>query len=864
MNPTYENVILEKIETDCDDECIASKMTTPKKLAEDGYTIMNVRTTSITVNGKTREAKSPIDRRAIGITGWEKLPHDALVAKMNYEEPYTLGFGIRLGEQGNKKLICSLDFDCCKKMDGEYFDCYETLKLFDDYRDAVGDEVGMFSSSTSGNTNVLIDYTDAPLLGEKLKSLGKKKICREGCGLELLIYHNQVIPPTTTKCKRSGEMGKPRTFYTPFPFKVVTDDDPATQFIMDYINTCYIEKKEKPKKKLKVVKEKKEVPKSGKVDELLDMINIEYWDDYNSWTKLVWAMMNVGYSRDVCWFYSQKSHKYDDEGFDKIYDNPPSVITLTQGTINHYAKKSSPEKYEKYIQKKIMENKSKVEFIKNRTDLGFAEAAIELLGDDIIFTETTELFIYYKRFWRCDDKMVQNIIQGKIIDLCNAYIKKLWEEVRLLDEEEKIKQKQDEIKDCGKTIAAISSSSKLKSVLEQMKICLMSNQKNIKFDAKTPHVICFNNIAFDLNTREEYDVKKDDYITMRTGYDYEEPSEEQVKLIEKIFIDIFPDEEMRKTYISILRSGLSGERQEKLFMANGGGRNGKGLLNELMMECVGNYGQKLNMAVLTEKIKSGANAEVNNLHKKRWVVSNEPNDDEVIKAGNMKRLTGDERIDARGLYQDGKMPVILNMTLVMELNKMIAFQGRIDDAVVSRLVKVDFPVFFTDSEYMLQNNPNARKGNSQYKKEWWKEEHKHAFFKYLLDYEVDGLYICDKARDSAKEYLLDNDDMYNWFKDNYIKVEDPTPYDFVQIKDVYDEWKMSDLYSNMSKANKRKANMKNFKQSNILENNEMKKYFVEKYQKYENGERIISKNNVLINWRKKPNTCLLGEISDEE
>ena len=35
--------------------------------------------------------------------------------------------------------------------------------------------------------------------------------------------------------------------------------------------------------------------------------------------------------------------------------------------------------------------------------------------------------------------------------------------------------------------------------------------------------------------------------------------------------------------------------------------------------------------------------------------------------------------------------------------------------------------------------------------------------------------------------------MYNWFRDNYIKVEEPTPYDFIQIKDIYNEWKNSDF-----------------------------------------------------------------------
>jgi phage/plasmid-associated DNA primase len=862
MSDLENEVISEKIDLDYEED-VKSKMMTPKQLVEDGYTIMNVRTKEQKKNGKILAAKSPIKSSGYGMKGWEKMLHDVIVAQSNYDEPYNVGFGIRLGKQENGKLILSLDFDCCKKIDGDYVDCYETLKLLGDYRELVGNEQGMFSSSTEGNKNVLIDYTNSPKLKEAVEGVGKNNICRDDCGLELLFYGNQVIPPTATKCKKNGCDGNPREYLTDTIFKVVDDDDPAVQYIIDYIGTC--KKIEPPKKKKLKVKQKKETEETDPIDEddeLLDMVSVETWDDYHSWKKLVWVMKDNNYSRELAIKYSRKSDKYDKEGFDNIWDNAPDNITLTQGTINYYAKKGNPIAYEKYIHNKILENKTKIEFVKNKTDKGFAETAIELLGDDIVFTEQAEIFVYYKRFWRKDDKMVMYIIQKKIIDLCNTYLQKLYEEQKSCDDEEEMKKFAEKIKEVSKTIGSISTHAKLNSVLSQMKISLMNKQQNIRFDAKTPNIFCFNNIAFDLDTGEEYDIKKEDYITMRAGYDYEEPTEEAVALMKKIFEDIFPKEEMRKTYISILRSGLSGERQEKLFMANGGGRNGKGLLNELMMETVGNYGQKLNMCVITDKIKGGANAEVSNLHKKRWVVANEPNDDEVIKAGNIKRLTGDERIDARGLYQDGKNPTILNLTFVIELNKMIALQGRIDDAIVERLVKVDFTQFFTSNELELKNNPNAKKGNPEYKKEWWKEEHKHAFFKYLLS-NPNELYICDEAKNSAKEYLLNNDDMYNWFIDNYEKVDNPSDYDYVSIKDIYELWKESDLYSNMSKANKRKANMKHFKQSNILENNEMKKYYVEEYQKYKDGKRIVNKKSVLVNWKKKTN-CKINIDSDEE
>ncbi len=813
-----------------------------KTLSDNGYTLFNV-----------DDTKKPV-YNGFGIVDWMKMSHNDLKKRIDFNKEM---YGMRLGKQGNKKYILSLDFDCCKKVDGKYVEDQTSIDLLRRYhRDADnGDKEGMFHSSTEGNQNVLIDYTNTTILKDMILKQTKNKIVRDDVGLELLIGGNQVIPPTMTKCKMNDKFIQQRSFISDVPFKVVQDGDPTCTFIMDYIEGAnQFNNNTKKRKYQKVehteetkIEETEETKTEEKNTELLDMISIQYWDDFNIWKKLMWAMKNEGYMKAVARKYSMLSASFDEAGFNKVWDKSPSSITVTQGTINHYAKESNESKYCEYINKQIFNNKKKLDFVENRTDKGFADVIISLLGDDIVYTESNELYVCYKSFWRKDDGMVMNLSQKKVIKLCDDYMVELsMQRNQVLEDEGKVKEYSDKMKEVLKTISAISTSSKLKSILEQMKIALKDRQKNIEFDSYTPHIFCFNNVAYNLDTGEEYEVKKKDYITLRAGYDYEPPTDEEVKTISDIFDSVFPDKEMKKTYISILRTGLSGHRQEKLFMANGGGRNGKGLINELMMDCVGSYGHKLNISVLTEKIKSGANPEVNNLHHKRWVVSNEPNDNESILAGNVKRLTGDDVIDARGLYSsNGKTKLAL--TLVLELNKMINLQGRVDDAVVERLFGVRFPNFFTNDQEQLENNPNAKKGNPFYKTHEFRLKYKHALFKFLLDSPKE-LYICAKAKNDTREYLLDNDDMYNWFIDNYEKTDDKTV--ILKLKTIYDLWKTSDLYNNMSKASKRKANMKNFKQNHILDNNEMKKYYVEDSSRTIDGQNITIKN-CLVGWRLK-------------
>lgn len=818
-----------------------------KTLSDEGYTLFNV-----------DDTKKPV-YNGFGIVDWMKMSHKDLKRRINFNKEM---FGMRLGKQGNNKYILSLDFDCCKKVTGQYVEDKSTIDLFQRYIDMVGDREGMFSSSTQGNFNVLIDYTNTTILKEMILKQTLNKIVQKGVGLELLIGGNQVIPPTMTKCKLSNKYIQPRSFMTDVAFKVIQDDDPVCEFIMNYIK-CSVQSNENNTKKRKyqnveqTQETKNTVIKTEEKDtELLDIISIDCWDDFHIWKKLIWAMKNEGYTKEVARKYSMKSvSKFDEEGFNNIWDKSPSSISLTQGTINHYARESDESKYCQYINKQIFNNKRKLDFIENKTDKGFADVIISLLGDDLVYTENNELYVCHKSFWRKDDGMVMNIAQKKVIKLCDDYMVQLsFQRNQVLEDEGKVKEYSDKMKEVLKAISAISTSSKLKSILEQIKIALKDRQKNIEFDSYTPHVFCFNNVAYNLDTGEEYQVKKKDYITMRAGYDYEPPTDEDVKTISDIFDSVFPDDEMKKTYISILRTGLSGHRQEKLFMANGGGRNGKGLINELMMDCVGLYGHKLNISILTEKIKSGANPEVNNLNHKRWVVSNEPNDNESILAGNIKRLTGDDVIDARGLYSsNGKTKLAL--TLVLELNKMINLQGRVDDAIVERLVGVRFPNFFTNDKGELETNPNAKKGNPYYKTHDFRIKYKHALFKFLLDSEKE-LYVCQKAKNDTREYLLDNDDMYNWFIDNYEKTDDKTA--FIKLKTIYAFWKVSDLYNNMSKASKRKANMKNFKQDHIIDNNELKKYYVEDSSRMIDNKKINFKN-CIVGWKVKSECMIYTE-----
>jgi phage/plasmid-associated DNA primase len=123
---------------------------------------------------------------------------------------------------------------------------------------------------------------------------------------------------------------------------------------------------------------------------------------------------------------------------------------------------------------------------------------------------------------------------------------------------------------------------------------------DIKFD-ENPYLFCFNNKVYDLRTHKFITPNPKDYISLTTGYDYIDKLDEDKALekeLEKLISTIFPDEDEKKMYLTILSTALEGLNLEKFVIASGGGGNGKGVLNELACKTLGNYSYILPSTVL--------------------------------------------------------------------------------------------------------------------------------------------------------------------------------------------------------------------------------------------------------------------------
>jgi phage/plasmid-associated DNA primase len=161
-------------------------------------------------------------------------------------------------------------------------------------------------------------------------------------------------------------------------------------------------------------------------------------------------------------------------------------------------------------------------------------------------------------------------------------------------------------------------------------------------------------------------------------------------------------------------------------VANGGGRNGKGVLNDLMLKMLGNFGYTGSCLVLLEGLKSGANPEVANMSRKRMVVWREPPEDRAIQFSVVKELTGGSKINARALYSND-VETHIDACFLMECNAKPRLEGDTGYSMSERVVDVPFVSTYLPKDKIRADMENVYEANPLYKESQWQEEHKHQF-----------------------------------------------------------------------------------------------------------------------------------------
>ena len=572
---------------------------------------------------------------------------------------------------------------------------------------------------------------------------------------------------------------------------------------------------------------------------------------YSDYRNIVWALASENQyelAKSLC---MRGTDLYDENDFEKTYNSFMKDAGITMGSFYRLCKIDNPTLYNSLIKKKETTSVLISEITQHDDK---AQALFNHFGEYFVFMNG---IIY---FWSDDHK--KWFIDGK--DLLHTK-KFLTSKLRRWGEDEiattvKYVEKQDGkgneiskqwlfLQECIKSNKQVPE---IKNIVEKFKEYLNYRGDDFKMNDK-PYLLAFKNTVYDFETRLFREQRKDDYITMSCGYDWIQPTNEQMDLITLLIEQIFVNEDIRKCYMSILRNGCIGICPEKFVIANGGGRNGKGLLNDLMRCALGDYAYEGNCNTLTDKIKEGANPEVANFHKKRLITFAEPDVKFPINTATLKKLSGGGEINARQLYS-GDTKTVLVANIILEANEKPDLNGTDSDSVAlrERIRDVLFESSFTaKNDDEVDEDNLIFKQNPYYKTTEFQHNYRCALLKYIQDYEgIDEIYTPDCVDKRSANYLLGNDKIYGFVSDNIVSEPDS----WVKVSDLYKLFKIDDSYINMNKSDKRKYNLTYFTEC-IQKHSQFRRHFKDDY-RIDNNTRVRS---VLFNFSLKE-----SDMSDPE
>lgn len=438
-----------------------------------------------------------------------------------------------------------------------------------------------------------------------------------------------------------------------------------------------------------------------------------------------------------------------------------------------------------------------------------------------VVENTYTLYCYNGKYWQSNDILLRSFISGELYELLKDMLINIFWNSR-----------PSEFQNYKNKLDKLNTLTFKKEIIETYKE--FNFDSDIEFDEKW-WLFGFKNIVYDMNLCKFREYEYDDYISITTGYDWREPTEEELTTMRTFFKCIMPVESERETFLLILATGIDGRCIEKFIIYNGFGGNGKGVIDDIMLSMLGTYGFLANNSLLFDTSKMGSNPEKANLHKKRYVIFREPPERAKFANSAIKEFTGGGTISARGHYES-KTEKELNSTMICECNNKPSFSETITQADIRRIIDIYFRCIFTEDDTLVDNTNYIYKADPFYKTKEFQKQHRYALFKILTEYHKKFLHenksilvIADSIKLRTSQYLENACDLVTWFQFEYIQDEpDVQEVSYLSIGDIHKHFIESDIYQNMSR--KDSINYSKIKFFELIRKNLFfKKYYVENY-----------------------------------
>jgi putative DNA primase/helicase len=533
------------------------------------------------------------------------------------------------------------------------------------------------------------------------------------------------------------------------------------------------------------------------------------FNDRKEWITVGQALFNEGMPCEIWDEFSKQSSKWCFGECQRTWRGFKTG-SLTQRTLWKMLKEDNPEKF-KTLWSSYANPEKAYELLLEPSHQPHAQHFVNCCPDDYLYDKGTGWWsLQHNNTWSHSGKNVPPTLLSKVSRVLFQECGMLSDIIRKkLGEENTVEVKemyQNRFKKVNKSQQSVLTTGFCKSVIE---FCLSFYAEQTEhllqkhtvdnihmlMDAN-PMLFAFQNAVYDFTLEEgkavgKREIRPTDYIRTTCGYSYptstpkiQKEVEESLRTIWSKQVETEDGEEIvygddGDTYeytMRMLSTTLCGVRWcEAFYIMTGSGRNGKGLLFELLQSVLGSYYYEAPVEVLTTKPtdSTSANPHIFNMMGKRMYMTTEPEANEKLQEGAIKKYTGGDKATGRLNYQD---PTSFKPQcfLGIQCNNVPLVNGMTRAGMLRNNV-IPFPFEFCSeptSARQKKSNPDIK--NRLCKSPEWRD----AMFFLLLDRfeSIRGKGNDDIVKPSlvverTSQYMTENNAVGLWWNEHYVRSE---------------------------------------------------------------------------------------------
>ena len=448
-------------------------------------------------------------------------------------------------------------------------------------------------------------------------------------------------------------------------------------------------------------------------------------EDRNEWLKIGYALNNIGDSSTEAldqWmtFSSRSDEKYEESTCIYEWERMIKRDVPTIGTLHHFAKLDNPELYEKFKQEQSSHfvadslNGSHNDIAK----IMHAEYSNEFVCASIA-NKVWYQFINHRWEEIEEGVFLRSRISEEIVKKYTALAHDIVNKQGAAADKPEANMYEARNKQIGKMISNLKSAPFKNHIMKEAMEIFYDRRFKGKLD-QNPYLIGFQNGIYDLKLCKFRQGCPEDFISKCIPIDYKEydESSDEVQNIIEFLQKVFPDSSIRTyfldTYSDIF---VGGNSQKKVYLWTGEGDNAKSITQSFFEKMLGELAIKFNTQYFTGKKTStgSANPELARAAPPvRHATMEEPDADEQLNIGELKKLSGGDSYWARDLFEKGKstrevFPMFTITFICLDGDTPISLSSGVSIALKNMQQRMSlFEVFTWNSEKMgiVNSTPN--------------------------------------------------------------------------------------------------------------------------------------------------------------